>query len=501
MMTLARREFLKVSASAITALVAGNAWAAPLKLRKNVNALTSAELAVFRAGVTAMQAHPRDDVLSWEYQRGVHNAPLPTPALLDPASAAGFWRKCQHHTDHFFDWHRWELLYWEEICRQLCGTPAFTLPYWDYFTDGHLPAAFRAPPPGGTNVLYHSRFGTLNDGTVELNTIAAGFGEPAISPTGLSETDFFAFAGAFEFNPHDLVHGYVGGDMSSIRTAALDPVFYVHHANVDRYWARWLKQGGGRANPTGAWAATTFDFQTVAGAKTVTAAAANTPEALGYTYDGKIVIDVTKIPGVLKYLNGLKDQYRFPPIRVIPMPPRPPGPGPDPGPWKALAATSALKLDGHPAMVRVPRENEAARDFMSALSGGDTEMVLTLYNVQSTRIADEGGYVYQVFLAPSQKELAEGRATSAVQVGSFSAFSVSAAREHAEHDHGASPRLMLPLNSSTRKLLATSLKRDPTFVFVRRGLISKGREIQDKVDEVFFTIDEVRIEARKRAKH
>jgi tyrosinase len=29
----------------------------------------------------------------------------------------------------------------------------------------------------------------------------------------------------------------VGGDMASVPSAAYDPIFYLHHANIDRLWA------------------------------------------------------------------------------------------------------------------------------------------------------------------------------------------------------------------------------------------------------------------------
>jgi tyrosinase len=55
--------------------------------------------------------------------------------------------------------------------------------------------------------------------------------------------------GGIETQPHDWVHGLVGGQdaqppetvgaMSDPRTAALDPIFWLHHANIDRLWASW----------------------------------------------------------------------------------------------------------------------------------------------------------------------------------------------------------------------------------------------------------------------
>jgi tyrosinase len=163
-----------------------------------------------------------------------------------------------------------ELFYFEEIVRQLCGDTSFNLPYWDYFTDAHLPPAFRLPATG-TNVLAHQRSTWLNDGTGAIN----------VEPRGMDEIAFAAFQNMFEWNPHDITHAQVGFDMVNFRTAALDPVFYAHHCNIDRYWDRWLQQGGGRANPTGAWASTPFNFQTVSGPKTPTAFDADTPTKMG----------------------------------------------------------------------------------------------------------------------------------------------------------------------------------------------------------------------------
>ena len=38
---------------------------------------------------------------------------------------------------------------------------------------------------------------------------------------------------------HGSVHVRTGGDMGGVPTAAYDPIFYLHHANIDRLWADW----------------------------------------------------------------------------------------------------------------------------------------------------------------------------------------------------------------------------------------------------------------------
>jgi tyrosinase len=50
--------------------------------------------------------------------------------------------------------------------------------------------------------------------------------------------------GILESTPHNHVHGNIGGNMVRTPTAALDPIFLMHHANVDRIWAAWNFKGG-----------------------------------------------------------------------------------------------------------------------------------------------------------------------------------------------------------------------------------------------------------------
>src|SRR5205807_7889946 len=65
-------------------------------------------------------------------------------------------------------------------------------------------------------------------------------------------------SGNLEGNPHNHVHVYVGrktpdrktsGLMSDPGTAALDPIFYLHHSNIDRMWAVW-NENPANTNPT-----------------------------------------------------------------------------------------------------------------------------------------------------------------------------------------------------------------------------------------------------------
>jgi tyrosinase len=45
-------------------------------------------------------------------------------------------------------------------------------------------------------------------------------------------------------NIHDQIHGWVGGSMGLVSTAAYDPLFWSHHCMVDRLWYLWQLRHG-----------------------------------------------------------------------------------------------------------------------------------------------------------------------------------------------------------------------------------------------------------------
>jgi hypothetical protein len=54
-----------------------------------------------------------------------------------------------------------------------------------------------------------------------------------------------------EGQPHDAVHVVLSGLMGGSGHCDQDPIFWLHHANIDRLWKRWLDEGGGRQDPLG----------------------------------------------------------------------------------------------------------------------------------------------------------------------------------------------------------------------------------------------------------
>jgi hypothetical protein len=250
-----------------------------LSVRRNFNSLDPAgpDVAALRAGIAAMRAmdpatgnptNPR----SWGYQRAIHGTTA-TPLALA-------WNTCTHShlpTAAFLSWHRAYLAYFERVCRAASGNAAFNLPYWNYDLPGQnvLPTAFRDATPA--NQLFQAGRG-INDGSV-----LTAVGEQST----ITEPDFDAFHDALH-NFHDSTHGGIGGVMGSVASAALDPIFYLHHCNIDRCWRHWQLSHLGNADPSPLppWWGSSWQFfdETGAPAAMTGQQAEHTPN-LGYVYD------------------------------------------------------------------------------------------------------------------------------------------------------------------------------------------------------------------------
>lgn len=279
--------------------------------------------------------------------------PLPSRTLINK-----YWNQCQHGSWYFLPWHRGYLLALEARLRQDIidqGGPAtWALPYWDYFGDNgkqnKIPPAFLAKqlPDKSPNPLYViMRYGPNGDGDIFIPTKLS---DPTIPDedavdqnTALAESQFtidseveFGFGGPktifehggqhhgmLESNPHDFVHGYVGmypdvktrnqkyGLMGNPNTAALDPIFYVHHANIDRLWASWSEVGNLNPSESG-WLngpSKSFVMPDLSGNPwTYTPKDMVSPESLGYKYQ-----ELTPIPGKKVLLTSRLKSLNTPP--------------------------------------------------------------------------------------------------------------------------------------------------------------------------------------------
>ncbi len=248
----------------------------------------------YARGVAQLQQRALAEPTSWRFYAAIHgfNPPLwtqlgylkPTDQRPSDALIKQFWAQCQHGSWYFLPWHRGYVLAFEANIRaavtQLGGPADWALPYWNYFKDGEsaLPPAFASqdwPDGQGNNPLFVGpRYGPDGNGDVfvplsevNLNALSdpdftgvSGGGSPGFGgvDTGFSHSGHVH--GGIETQPHDWVHGLVGGAenndqdrpgaMSVPDSAALDPIFWLHHANIDRLWESWNSASPPNLDPT-----------------------------------------------------------------------------------------------------------------------------------------------------------------------------------------------------------------------------------------------------------
>jgi hypothetical protein len=128
------------------------------------------------------------------------------------------------------------------------------------------------------------------DSTTALNETQFTPTLSALTGFGGGKTGWIHFGsstGSVEQTPHNVVHVQVGGWMTDPNRAALDPVFWLHHANIDRLWELWIRQGHTNTADA-AWPAQQFLLFDDAGNQiTMTAAdVISSEDQLGYTYEG-----------------------------------------------------------------------------------------------------------------------------------------------------------------------------------------------------------------------
>jgi tyrosinase len=164
-----------------------------------------------------------------------------------------------HGNVGFLPWHRAYVLDLERELQRI--DPAVTLPYWRF--DQPAPALFTTAFMGasGPNDVVHFIAGHpleqwTTDGQIGI-TRGLRFTTNGIPPSMISEAATLALGGtnhtyasfrSMEGTPHGRAHTGFRGSISSVPTAARDPLFFMLHANTDRLWAKWQWLRG-RTNP------------------------------------------------------------------------------------------------------------------------------------------------------------------------------------------------------------------------------------------------------------
>jgi len=127
---------------------------------------------------------------------------------------------------NFLAWHRWFLTRLER--RLQLVDPSVTIPYWDPIKNPAIPAPLTDPQ-------------LLDSWSVDRDPFDSSQLPTQADLTAVnSRTTFPSFQTGLE-SMHAGVHNAVGGDMAGAGSPT-DPVFFLHHANIDRIWSKWQKK-------------------------------------------------------------------------------------------------------------------------------------------------------------------------------------------------------------------------------------------------------------------
>lgn len=230
----------------------------------------------FREAVRALKERRPHDPASWIWQANMHGwpgqfggnpdaefgrvFPAKIPGISPPdrlkliALARTTWGQCPHGPPQFLPWHRVYVYCFERILQKAVNDDTLGVPYWDWTKDLTLPAAFREPVSGSQqkNPLFYSPRNPGVSGNskgemplrlteVEVSVrdmLSSRTLDARLKPDGTGNS---GFGPQVETGPHGNVHVFVGDDrgMGFFEFAARDPVFWAHHANIDRLWESW----------------------------------------------------------------------------------------------------------------------------------------------------------------------------------------------------------------------------------------------------------------------
>ena len=244
--------------------------------RKNANSPSAQkDLEALNKAMQIMRSKDCSDPLSWYYQGAIHWIPdtIKENKLCNyhtPADLKEAWDNCTHTPSgqekiHFLVWHRLYIWHFEKIVRKLSGYQEFALPYWGYTESGNnkvLPALLRDK---NSSLYEEARYDSLNAGQPVSGEILR-----ALDLTKLmSYTNYHTFCMNINAAPHGAMHDYIGagndttgtlqfqnkitgsitntGLMGWVPTAGFDPVFWLHHSNIDRIWQQWTNSENGKA--------------------------------------------------------------------------------------------------------------------------------------------------------------------------------------------------------------------------------------------------------------
>ncbi|KAF8758844.1 Common central domain of tyrosinase [Rhizoctonia solani] len=178
-----------------------------------------------------------------------------------------------HYVANFLPWHRW-FLHLRRLDLADCGYTG-PVPYWDWTIDsgqlatsniwdpvsgfggnGNTRTSARCVENGpyaspGFQLTYPNRHclaRRFNNGNIRDSRIGnmqgSLYSQNAVD-TLMRLTDYINFSNDMEEGVHDVIHNVIAGDMAAAFSPN-DALFFLHHQNIDRLWAKWQGRNAAR---------------------------------------------------------------------------------------------------------------------------------------------------------------------------------------------------------------------------------------------------------------
>jgi len=211
--------------------------------RKNINSLEDSELRDLCKAFRKLMDLRNDDNRSFAKHAETHGYP-DDDCWHGPKNVGG-----HAQVSLFLPWHRAYLYRLEKDLQD--QVPGVTIPYWDWRTKKGepetIPDAFSAQTINGEeNPLrrFYLNYPNTQNGVgytirrIDQHPQVQDLPNPEQIKKILKLNTFEVFSNQLRMI-HGSIHLWIGGDMSTTKFAAFDPIFWAHHSMVDKIWWDW----------------------------------------------------------------------------------------------------------------------------------------------------------------------------------------------------------------------------------------------------------------------
>ncbi|CAM6096289.1 unnamed protein product [Calypogeia fissa] len=247
----------------------------PIRVRRPAHRLDEENIRKYERAMALMRALPPEDPRSHLAQANIHCAYCEdTYGHFNSTSTVKF---DVHHCWLFLPFHRWYLYFHERILASLIGDDTLAVPYWAWDVQNDpqanvMPAPYvrkntslynelqdpNHQPPMRANLMHDTSDDVTGDELFDGNSFIMW--QMMIGDVKTSEAFYgekyaegdpkFIGEAVLETSAHAAIHGWVGHpdvgklDMNPGYSAAREPMFFAHHAQMDRLWEMWKNWGG-----------------------------------------------------------------------------------------------------------------------------------------------------------------------------------------------------------------------------------------------------------------